>query len=142
SEAARLYRDKARGRKFTLAELKVIAAAVTADMSFQKRDGYALSAGEVFGLLNKFVAERGAGREAASLELKGTPYGPSNPVATLTEPVTTDWSQLARTAVDVADYLRKQGRVPTSVWLGSTAVPPESYLGALAQVTVDLLDGK
>ncbi len=54
----------------------------------------------------------------------------------------TDASQFSRTAVDVADFLRKHGRVPTSVWLGSMAVSPEMYLRALAQITIDLLDGK
>jgi hypothetical protein len=60
----------------------------------------------------------------------------------LTEPVTTDWSQFTRTAADVADFMRKQKRIPTAVWLGSKPVPPESYLSALAKVVVDLVDGK
>ena len=60
----------------------------------------------------------------------------------LAEAVTTDASQFARTAADVADYLRKHGRVPSSVWLGSTPVPPEAYLRALAEVAPALADGK
>jgi hypothetical protein len=142
SEAAKLYRDKARGRKFTTAELKAIAAAVTEQVNFQKREDYALAASEVFALLNQYVAAQGAGQELRPMELKETPFGPSNPVASLTDPVITDWSQFTRTAADVADYLTKQGRIPTSVWLGSVAVPPEAYLVALARVTVDLIEGK
>src|SRR5262249_107250 len=65
-----------------------------------------------------------------------------NPVPVLKEPVTTDWSQFTRTAADVADFVSKQQRVPTSVWLGSLPVPPEAYLNALARVTADLVDGK
>jgi len=45
-------------------------------------------------------------------------------------------------ASDVADYVRKQGRVPGTVWLGSKPVPPEAYLRALAGVTRVLTDGK
>jgi hypothetical protein len=142
TDAAKLYRDKAQGRKFTPAELKALAADVGEGVTFQKHDNYALSASEVFALLNDYVAERAAGRDPANVELKGTPNGPSNPVTALAESVTTDASQFARTAADVADYLRKQGRVPTTVWLGSTAVPPESYLRALAEAVPALADGK
>ena len=38
--------------------------------------------------------------------------------------------------------MRKQGRVPTSVWLGSVPVSPESYLVSLAEITMALVDGK
>jgi hypothetical protein len=142
SEAAKLYQDKAAGRKFTPAELKSLAQGVQEEVSFQKLNGYALAASEVFALLNDYVAERTAGRETAAVVLKGTPYGPSSAGSKLAEAVTTDGSQLTRTAADVADFLRKHGRVPSAVWLGSTKVPPEAYLRTLAQVTVDLVDGK
>src|SRR5262249_27210458 len=39
TEAAKLYRDKARGRKFTPAELREIAAAVGEGVTFQQRAG-------------------------------------------------------------------------------------------------------
>ena len=142
TEAAKLYHDKARGRRFMPAELKAVAAAVREDVTFQKHDGYALSAAEVFALLNEYVAERAAGRKPEAVALKAAPYGPSNAVPKLAESMTTDWSQLGRTAADVADFVRQQGRVPTSVWLGGARVPPEAYLGALARVTTDLADGK
>jgi hypothetical protein len=141
SEAAQLYRDKARARKFTTADIKAIAAAVGENVGFQRRDDYALSAAEVFALLNEFVTARGNGKDPGALELKTSPYGPSNPVPPLAEPVTTDWSQFNRTAQDVADYLARQGRIPTSVWLGSVRVPPEAYLRTLAQVALPLCDG-
>src|SRR5262249_59693690 len=69
-------------------------------------------------------------------------YGPPAGVPLLTGRVTTDASQFRRTSLDVADFLRKQGRVPSAVWLGSTPVPPEAYLRSLARVALDLLDGK
>jgi hypothetical protein len=142
TEAAKLYKDKARDRKFTTAELKKIADDVKEGVTFQKRDGYTLSASETFALLNEYVAERGAERAPESIELKDTPFGPTGRETLLSKPVTTDWSQFTRTAADVADFVRKQGRVPTAVWLGSTPVPPEAYLNALARVTIDLVDGK
>lgn len=142
SEAARLYRDGARGRGFSNAEIKSIAKAVGSDVTFQKHDGYTLAPAEVLSLLNDFLVERTAGRSPASLELKGSPFGPADAVPTLTEPVTTDASQFTRTAADVAGYLEKHQRVPSTVWLGSVAVPPEAYLEALARVAADVADGK
>jgi hypothetical protein len=141
SEAGRLYRDRARGRKFTLAELLPVAAAVTEDVMFQRHGDYALSASEVFALLNQTVAPPPGGT-APAFVLEGTPDGPSSRPPLMTEPVTTDWSQFTRTAADVQDYLRKEGRVPSTVWLGSVGVPPEAYLTAVARVIVSLADGK
>jgi hypothetical protein len=142
SEAARLYRDKAQGRTFRPAELKAIAESVTNQVTFQTRKDYALAASEVFSLLNEYVAEKTAGHAADSIMLESTPYGPSNSFAAATEPISTDASQFSRTAADVADFLRKQGRIPTSVWLGSVPISPERYLRSLADVTISLVDGK
>jgi hypothetical protein len=142
TEAAQLYRDKARGRAFTAAELKKIAEDVSDQVTFQRHGEYALAASEVFALLNDYVAQKTAGRNPESVTLRGTPYGPSNPVPVLSEATTTDWSQFTRTAADVADFVQKEKRIPTAVWLGSKGVPPESYLPALARVAVDLIAGK
>ncbi len=144
SEAAKLYRDRARGRRFTPAEIKAVAAAVGDEVTFERYHDYTLSASEVFALLNDYVAERAAGRTPDALELsKDTPFGPTGESpATLAESVATDWSQFGRTAADVADFVREQHRIPGTVWLGSQPVPPEAYLRTLAKVARDLLDGK
>ncbi len=145
SEAARLYRDPARGKRFTKDELAAVARTVLAtpeEVTFQTRGNLSLSASEVFVLLNDYVAARTAGRAPAHVELRGTPYGPTGRPVDLAAPVTTDASQFGRTSVDVADFASKQGRVPSAVWLGSKAVPPEAYLRALAGVALALLEGK
>jgi hypothetical protein len=142
SEAARLYRDRARGRKFTKTDLKAIAATVADGISFQEHDPFTLAASEVFLLLNCYVAHRAASGTVAEVQLSGTPNGPSRGIPPLAESVTTTGNQFGRTAADVGDYLRRHGRVPAAVWLGSTAVPPEAYLRSLARVALDLLDGK
>jgi hypothetical protein len=142
SEAAQWYHDRARGHEFTPTELKVTAAGIGDGISFVKRRYYSLSASEIFLLLTEYVAERTAGREPSAITLKTTPYGPTSTIPSLTEPVTTDSSQFSRTVADVADFLHKHGRIPSSVWLGSVAVPPEAYLRTLAEVTVQLVDGK
>jgi hypothetical protein len=142
SETAKLYRDRARGRRFTPEDLKAIAAGIGEEVSFHQSQDYALSASEVFALLNDYVAEHSAGHAPEGVELKTTPLGPTGRVPLLAETVTTDASQFRRTSVDVADFLRKQGRIPTAVWLGSRPVPPEAYLTALARIAQALLDGK
>jgi hypothetical protein len=142
SEAARLYADRARQRRFGLAELKKIATAVGDDIGFQKHGDYVLAASEVFDLLNRYVALHTAGKSVESLVLEQTPLGPTSRVARMMEKVTTDDSQLTRTCADVADYIHKHGRLPGTVWLGSTAVSPEAYLAALAKVAMELMEGR
>src|SRR5262249_47718843 len=68
--------------------------------------------------------------------------GPRGTVTALGEPTATDASQFGRTSADVADSMKKHGRVPSAVWLGSTPVPPEAYLRALAPVAKALLGGE
>jgi hypothetical protein len=142
TEAARLYRDRAQGRAFDAKELKAIAAAVGDNISFQRRGDHCLAASEVFALLNERLLQRAGMDRSATVTLRGTPDGPANPTLDMKEPVTVDWSQFTRTAQDVQDILDKQKRVPTTVWLGSTGVTPESYLGTLARAVVELEDGK
>ena len=142
SEAAKLYRDRARGRRFSSDDLKAMATGVGDEIGFQRFNGYTLSASEVFALLNDYVAERAAGRTPINLEVKEPPFGPTSVSPEVAGGTTTDWSQFGRTAADVADFVRKQHRVPGAVWLGSKAVSPEAYLRALAPVALGLMDGK
>jgi hypothetical protein len=73
--------------------------------------------------------------------LAGTPFGPSEAPRPFTAPVTVSHDQLARTTEDVAGYLARHGRVPSTVWLGGVGVPPESYLMALAEALPARLEG-
>src|SRR5262249_29772479 len=93
SEAARLYRDRARGHRFTPAEGRAVAAAVGDEVTFYKDKDLALSASEVFALLNDYVAAGAAGRVPEHLEVTRTPYGPTGRVPVLTGAVNTDASQ-------------------------------------------------
>ncbi|HEV3204525.1 MAG TPA: hypothetical protein VGY77_09085 [Gemmataceae bacterium] len=142
SEAARIYRDRARGRKFTPPEIKAIAARVAEQVSFQKHEDFTLAAGEVFFLLNQYLAAWQLNHQIGSIELTTTPLGPGNPPPPLTEEISIGRSQFWRTINDVGDYLETHKQIPATVWLGSVAVPPEAYLRALARLAVDLIDEK
>jgi hypothetical protein len=138
SEALQLYRDQARGRAFSPEEIKAMAQQITPDVSFQRKKDYALAAGELFSLLVEFLDAP----EPKAVVLRTSPKGPSRPVVSTKGPVSTDASQFSRTIHDVADYLQRHDRIPTAVWLGSVAVPPEAFLVAMAQVAEGRAEGK
>ena len=141
SQAIKLFPDLAHSREFTPSDVRSIAAAVTPDVSFQTRGDYALSASEVLELLNAYVAHAITEGETAvaPLTLHGTPYGPAVDPPQLQQAVNVPWNQFSRTVHDVADFITRNGQVPAYVWFGSFAVPPESYLVALADVATQLL---
>jgi hypothetical protein len=126
SQAARLYHDGAQGRPFAAREIVEIAAGVGNDVGFQRRGDHALAASEVLSLL----AHGATGHPRA---LAGTPLGPSSAGPVLAAPIKTSGSQFARTTADVAAYIDHHQRVPSTVWAGSVAVPPEAFLAALAR---------
>ena len=142
SDAVRIYADRAVEQTWKTADVKTVAAAVGDDPGFQQRDGYSLSAAEVFAILGQYVTERAAGREAPMIAYPNSPLGPSSPEVSLDAPVTVPGEQFLRTAADVSDSVRVHGRIPPAVWLGSQAVPPEAFLHSLALVALDMADGK
>src|SRR5262249_1545153 len=77
SDAVRLYRDRARARHFTGADVRAVAEAVGDEVNFQRHGDYALAPAEVFELLTAYVAARAAGRTPDELTLGPTPYGPT-----------------------------------------------------------------
>ncbi|HXG61976.1 MAG TPA: polysaccharide deacetylase family protein [Planctomycetota bacterium] len=126
TDAARLYRDRARGRTFTEAEIREIAAAVGEEVTYQRRGEYALSAAEVFAILCAFAARGGP------VTLEDGPLGPTGEVPLLDAPVRAHAEDFARAVEEADGYVRRHGRLPSTVWLGSRGVPPEAFLRALA----------
>jgi len=121
--ATKVWADRAPEHEFTEDEIREIARAVGDDITFQRHGDYALTAGEIFALLNKTVlGNHLTGRFGTPKRLPGSPLGPTDAVASLAAPVTTDASQLIRTAVDVDAYLSRHHRLPPTVWLGSVGV--------------------
>jgi hypothetical protein len=143
SEAASYYSDEARGRRFTVNELKRAAASVGDRIGYYAAKGrYALSAAEIFALLHDYVLACTGGKETPFVLPDQPLDGPSEAAPPLAGPITTNRSQFERTIRDVREFMQVHGRVPSMVWLGSIGVPPEAYLRALAQVAVELANGK
>lgn len=155
SQAQRLFEDRAQGRVFSRAELAAIAQNVTPEVSFQIHEDYTLAASEVFVLLNSLVSESVRGKALPNhVSLSGTPYGPdlatdasldfalSGSGLRVGSETEVPWDQFSRTSLDVEDFVSKNQRIPSVVWLGSTAVAPERYYAALGKVAVALLAGQ
>jgi len=140
SQAADMFRDQAQKHVFSTQEITDMARQIVPEITFQSGEHFNLSASEIFYLLNKFVANIVRRKGAEPLILEGTPYGPASAPAPLTSKLDVPWAQMARTVLDVQDELDKTGQIPTTAWMGSQPVPPESYLVGLAQLTGVLTD--
>ena len=139
SQALAVLPDAAQGRAFSASELRVVAGQVTPEISFEVNGDYALSASEVFALLNGFVANAIQKKQGTAAVVGGTPYGPDATAPELAAKIDVPWAQFSRSVLDVDSSLAKYGQIPDLVWFGSRAVPPESYLAALAGVALELL---
>src|SRR5262249_17257899 len=116
---------------------------VTPKISFQQRGEYALSAGEIFELLTSYVALGPVkDRDTRTVRLSQVPYGPSLPPPALRKTFEVSWEQFYSAVLDARDFLRNNHQVPDALWLGSTPVPPEDYLVALANVSTRLATGQ
>lgn len=142
SQAAKLYADRSRNHKFTLADLRAVAARVGDGVTYQAHNGFTLSAAETFGLLNRLMAVPPEKAKAGQGPLPFSPLGPTSRLAMMSEAVTCDASQFTRTVQDVEAYIARHRRLPGTIWLGSVGVTPEAYLRTLAKVVLERLDGR
>ena len=76
------------------------------------------------------------------ITLHGTPYGPSSAGYGLESGQLHEvpWKQFSQTVLDVQDYLEKNLSIPSVIWLGTSALNPESYLLALSTISRLSLD--
>lgn len=136
-----IYRDRSMIRSFGRDEVLALARAMKEEITFQRYDGYALSAADVFVLLNDFVAgfiERNEFPEAVNTKEL---YGPARahlPAAGRTRPATLPWSAFAAAVRDTSAFLRSSGRLPDEVWIGVDSLSPPDYLATLAAVIEEL----
>jgi len=141
TDLAKVYRDPAKGRNFGRADVERIIDQVGAEVSFQRHEGFTLSAAEAFAVMNAAFCTHPAVRDFV-VKLDASPLGPTGETVVMPESVATDASQFLRTAADVQSYLRHHGRVPSIVWLGSKPVTPEAYFITLAKMLKLKLDSK
>jgi len=138
ADALAMLRDAAQRRVYSRVELGEIARFVEPEVSYQTHEDYLLAPSEVFYLLAKFVAGVVRRQTYEPILLDGTPFGPASPGVPGSSAAEVSWDELASAALEVADYVSKEDRVPDAVRVGNTTVSPASFLVALAQVTQTL----
>ncbi len=142
SELKTLYQDEALSRRFGRDDLLHSARAVEQEISFQRFDGYALSAADVFGMLTNAAAGFVARNEWPAAVTVAPLDGPERAYAAAiggTRSSTFPWSAFAQAVTDTAAYCRATHRVPAEVWVGSQSLSPAEYLATLAGAIDELI---
>jgi hypothetical protein len=135
SELIALYSDAAMTRSFQREDLLAFARSVQKEITFQKLDGYAVSAADVFGLLTDTAAAFIDRNELPAAAKVTALYGPARPYtapAGGTRSSSFRWSAFAQAIRDTADYCRTSHRLPDEVWIGAESLSPADYLATLA----------
>jgi hypothetical protein len=142
SELMKLYADRALTRSFSRAEILSLAQAMQKEITFQKQDGFTLSAADAFALLNETMLAY-VEKSAMPPDVKLTPlYGPARQFdlsAGRTRPASLTWPAFAAAARDVAGFARTHQRMPDAVWFGVDSLSPQDYLATLAAVIEELI---
>lgn len=136
TDLMRLYEDRAMTRAFTRDDLRAIAAATQPEITFQRREGEAVSAADVFGLLTSamavFVTSNAVPETTRLMPL----LGPIRPFArsVRTPPLVIPWEAFARAITDAADFCRVNQRIPDEIWAGTDSLSPADFLATLGPV--------
>jgi hypothetical protein len=135
TELTEIYKDAAAARTFTKPDLLRFARAMNEEITFQKSDGYALSAADLFGILTQATAEFLVRDEWPSA-VKVMPLdGPSRTYAPAiggSRQARFGWAAFARAVRETAEFCRSAHRVPEEVWIGSESLSPADYLATLS----------
>ncbi|PYR56721.1 MAG: hypothetical protein DMF91_21270, partial [Acidobacteria bacterium] len=145
TELMTIYADKAMTRSFRQEDLVGFARSVQKDITFQRLDGYTLSAADVFGLLTDAMAafiERNEWLPATRVRALDGPARTYAPSTGGTRSSSFRWSAFAQAVRDTSDYCRTSHRVPDEVWIGVESMSPADYLATLAGTFEDLASGK
>lgn len=136
TDLMRLYADRAAARPFTAREVRALAAAAVREVTFQRVEGGAVSAADVFSLLTASVA--GLARTGTVPVETRIQYldGPSRAfVASAGRPSAEfAWEAFSRAVTDTADACRAGGSVPSEIWIGAESVPPADFAAMLGAV--------
>lgn len=142
TELMTIYGDKAMTRTFRQADLLRFARFVQTDVTFQRQDGYALSAADVFGLLTDAMAafiERNEWPSATKVTPLDGPARTYTPSTGGRQSSSFRWSAFAQAVRETSDHCRTSHRLPDEVWIGVESMSPADYLATLARTLEDLV---
>ena len=141
TELKALYADTAMTRSFRHEDLVRLARSVQKEITFQKLDGYALSAADVFGLLTDAMAgviERNEVPSPMKVTALDGPARVYTPSTGGTRSSSFRWTAFAQAVRETSAYCRSTRRVPDEIWIGSESLSPADYLATLARTFDDL----
>ena len=138
SELMRIYQDAALSRERSPATISLRwRGGVGGEITFQKRDGYVVSAADVFVLLNTaleaFIDRRiGAIPIAAPDSCMGRRASSSHRKARASSE-SYSWTAFAEAVRGTGAFLRSRtNSCPAEIWIGSESLSPADYLATLA----------
>jgi hypothetical protein len=133
-----IYADPLRNRGAPESDLAQLTAALastgTNGIDFLTLDDRSYSAADQFELLANAVAQLfQAKKPTFPIMAKGL-LGPDGLPPQVNQPMHLDWPAFRMAAVDVANFVQTQGRVPARVFIGPDPIPPSVFLIGLARV--------
>ena len=137
TDLMQLYADRAATRSFTRDDLRAMAAAVQQEITFQRGDGFTLSAADVFGLLTGAMAEFVRTNTIPDAIRLTALLGPTRPFVQSSGGAPSSrfaWEAFARAITDAAAFCRANGRMPDEIWIGTESVSPADFLATLAPI--------
>jgi len=140
TELMKIYEDRALPRSFHRDDILALARSVQKEITFQRFDGYTLSAADVFSLLTTAMAGLSAVNElpgnlkVARLDGPARTYAASSGGAPSSK---FPRNAFERAVLDAADFSRTHSRIPDEVWIGAESLSPADYLATLGQALDD-----
>ncbi len=135
SELMKLYADLALTRSFTTDEIVSIAKSVQKEITFQKLNGFTLSAADSFSLLTDAYLVF-SDKESGPVKLNPI-YGPARqflPAAGGFKMTDMNHAEFYKIVHQVSQFCRTQGRMPDEIWIGASSISPQDYLATLGAV--------
>ena len=111
-----------------------LASAGTSGVDLVTLNDRSYSVADQFELLARAVAQLIGGKPLQLPLVANGLLGPDNPPPQDNPRTHLDWPAFRMAAVDAADFLRTQGRVPARVFIGPDPIPPAVFLVGLGQV--------
>ncbi|HJY35176.1 MAG TPA: polysaccharide deacetylase family protein [Vicinamibacterales bacterium] len=144
NEMTHLFEDQAGTHEFVKDDLVGIARKTQQEITFQRFDGYALSAADAFVLLTGAMASYLPNQQWPPTTALTDVYGPAQGFSASiggVRPASVPWDAFGAAVKDTAAYLATYGRIPDEVWIGSQNLSPTDYLATLADVTERIASG-
>jgi hypothetical protein len=144
NEMTHLFQDQAGTHVFVKDDLVGIARQAQQEITFQRFDGYTLSAADAFVLLTGAMASYLPHQQWPAATALTDVYGPAQGFSASVggvRPASVPWETFGAAVKDTAAYLQAYGRIPDEIWIGSQNLSPADYLATLAEVTERIASG-